>query len=92
MSCYVKGGLQPTRSFGDFRLKMRDYNFHKFTEELGYRLPIPVFSGPYISAKPDIQVHELTPDDKWIIMGTDGLWDNFSKKDTANLLNEQLQQ
>ena len=69
---------------------MRDFNFHKFNEELGYRLPIPVFSGPYISAKPDIQVHELSPEDKFIIMGTDGLWDNVKKKDTAKIVNEQL--
>ena len=69
---------------------MRDFNFHKFNEELGYRLPIPVFSGPYISAKPDIQVHELSPQDKFIIMGTDGLWDNVKKKDTAKIVNEQL--
>lgn len=54
IACFVKGGLQPTRSFGDFRLKMREFNFHNFNEELGYRLPIPVFSGPYITAVPDI--------------------------------------
>jgi len=70
---------------------MRDFNFHKYNEELGYRLPIPVYSGPYITAKPDIQVHELTAEDKWIVMGTDGLWDNFTKKDTAKLVNEQLE-
>lgn len=30
-ACYVKGGLMPTRSFGDFRLKHREFNFHQFT-------------------------------------------------------------
>ena len=60
IQCYVKGGLQPTRSFGDFRLKHREFNFHNYREDLGYRLPIPTFSGPYITSTPDIQIHLLT--------------------------------
>ena len=52
--CYVKGGLQPTRSFGDFRLKYREFNFHEFSPEQDYRRPIPFFTGPYISHEPDI--------------------------------------
>jgi pyruvate dehydrogenase phosphatase len=40
-ACYVKGGLMPTRSFGDFRLKHREFNFHEFSREYGFRLPIP---------------------------------------------------
>lgn len=54
LQCYVKGGLQPTRSFGDFRLKDRAFNFHEFDEKHGFRLPIPVFSGPYVTVTPDI--------------------------------------
>lgn len=27
-ACYVKGGLMPTRSFGDLRLKMAEFNQH----------------------------------------------------------------
>ena len=88
--CFVKGGLQPTRSFGDFRLKMREFNFHNYNEEKGYRLPIPIYSGPYITAIPDITVHELGPEDRYLILGTDGLWDNFSRRRTASLIDEQL--
>ena len=40
-ACYVKGGLMPSRSIGDFRLKYREFNFHQFSEEFGYRRPIP---------------------------------------------------
>jgi serine/threonine protein phosphatase PrpC len=32
-------------------------------------------NGPYISQKPDIFFHKLTPDMKYIIMACDGLWD-----------------
>ena len=79
LECYVKGGLQPTRSFGDFRLKKPQFNFHNFTEDKGYRLPIPVFNGPYISSKPHITVHPLSQDDRYVILASDGLWDNFAK-------------
>ena len=86
VQCYVKGGLQPTRSFGDFRLKHRDYNFHNFTEELGYRLPIPIYSGPYITYQPDIKVHKITSEDKYLILATDGLWNNFPRKQTSKFV------
>ena len=90
IQCYVKGGLQPTRSFGDFRLKHREFNFHNYSEDLGYRLPIPVFSGPYISSVPDIQVHELTSEDKYLILASDGLWNYFPSKNTATLVKNTL--
>ena len=59
-ACYVKGGLMPTRSFGDFRLKYREFNFHEFSKEHGFRRSIPQFTGPYITHEPEIQVFELT--------------------------------
>jgi serine/threonine protein phosphatase PrpC len=40
-SCYVKGNLMPTRSFGDLRLKKPEFNFHNHPKNLGYRAPIP---------------------------------------------------
>jgi len=84
-SCYVKGGLQPTRAFGDLRLKKKEFNFHDFSLEYGYRKPIPIFTGPYISAEPDIQVHQLTPQDKYLLMATDGLWDEIKRKESGKL-------
>jgi pyruvate dehydrogenase phosphatase len=53
-ACYVKGGLMPTRAIGDLRLKLREFNFHNFDEKHGYRNSIPNYTGPYISAEPDI--------------------------------------
>lgn len=79
-ACYVKGGLMPTRSFGDFRLKHREFNFHQFGQEYGFRRPIPFFTGPYISHEPDIQVFELTKQDRYLVLASDGLWDEISRK------------
>ena len=53
-ACYVKGGLMPSRSIGDFRLKYREFNFHNFSREQGYRVPIPDYTGPYITHEPDV--------------------------------------
>lgn len=56
-ACYVKGGLMPTRAIGDLRLKKRDFNFHQFDVNHGYRNSIPGFTGPYITSEPQVQVH-----------------------------------
>jgi serine/threonine protein phosphatase PrpC len=76
-ACYVKGNLMPTRAIGDLRLKKSEFNFHNHDPEFGYRKPIPVYNGPYINYKPDIQVFELTKDDEWIVLASDGLWDEI---------------
>lgn len=89
-ACYVKGGLMPTRAIGDFRLKKKDINFHEMGSEYGFRKPIPTFTGPYISAEPDIQVINLTKDDKYIVLATDGLWDEIKRKDSGKIATKLL--
>lgn len=84
-ACYVKGGLMPTRSFGDLRLKKQEFNHHSYSPDLGYRKPIPEFTGPYISHVPDIQVFELKKNDEWFVLASDGLWDEISRKKAAEL-------
>lgn len=44
----------PTKAIGDLRLKKSEFNFHNFDMNLGYRNPIPQYTGPYISHEPDI--------------------------------------
>jgi hypothetical protein len=44
----------PTRAFGDLRLKLSEFNFINYSPELGYRKPLPKYTGPYISHVPDI--------------------------------------
>lgn len=40
-----------------------------------YRLPLQNFNGPYIKAEPEIQIHDITVDDAYLVLATDGLWD-----------------
>lgn len=64
-ACYVKGRLQPTRSFGDFYLKFKEYNFTR----------LAVFTGPYIEATPLVTHFTLKDEHKNLILASDGLWD-----------------
>ena len=75
--CYVKGMLQPTRSLGDFYLKYKEFN--KYLSD---------FNGPYISAEPDIQIYNLKTNDKYIILGSDGLWDFVKSSQVASLIED----
>ena len=75
--CYVKGMLQPTRSLGDFYLKYKEFN--KYLSD---------FNGPYISAEPDIQIYNLKTNDKYISLGSDGLWDFVKSSQVASLIED----
>jgi pyruvate dehydrogenase phosphatase len=84
-SCYVKNMLQPTRSFGDFRLKYKDFNkvHHEHTVILD-------FKGPYITHEPDIKVFDLTKKDKYLIMSSDGMWDELTRQDVATIVEKNI--
>lgn len=55
----VNGGLNLTRSFGDFDYKKR--------EDLPYDQQM-------ITCKPDVLEFQRKKDDKFIIIGCDGIW------------------
>ena len=73
-ACYVKGRLMPTRSFGDFHLKYAAYS------------QLSEFRGPYITHQPDVETRRITADDLFLVLGTDGLWDELSPQAVADLL------
>lgn len=62
-TCYVKGILQPTRAIGCFALKdpvMKPEGLKNFT-------------GPYIKSEPVITTHEITPNDRYVLLASDGI-------------------
>lgn len=61
----ISGILAVSRAFGDFAFKEEG--------ELSYK------DRPVI-CHPDVNVHPITSDDQYIIIGCDGLWDNYSSK------------
>ena len=88
-ACYVKGRLQPTKSFGDFHLKdstvvMDHERGHAFLD------PTTPKSFPYIDVDPDITVTSRTGKEKFMIAATDGLWDEFTSQEAASIVDTAL--
>ena len=44
------------------------------------------FNGPYITHEPDIRIFELTKKDRYIILSSDGMWDELTRPDVKILL------
>ncbi|OAQ24563.1 protein serine/threonine phosphatase 2C [Linnemannia elongata AG-77] len=88
----VLGGLEPTRAFGDARYKwtkeIQDKVFSLFP---AYREPRPNYNTPpYVTAKPTVRHHKLRPEDRFMIMATDGLWDKLTSDEAVQLVGQLL--
>ena len=73
---YLKGVIQPTRSFGDFFLKDKDLAYAKPYNEF-YQLALRNFHPPYLTAEPDVQSYKRDDEILFLVLGTDGLWDDW---------------
>lgn len=87
--CYVKGRLQPTKSFGDFHLKTAEVEFdpergRPFLDSQNKK------SFPYIDADPDLTVTKRGKEDKFVIAATDGLWDQFTSREAVGIVEAAL--
>ena len=51
-----------------------------------FKKSIPNFHGPYIKSEPEIKIFPITPNDEFILMGSDGLWDYMSSKEAAEII------
>jgi pyruvate dehydrogenase phosphatase len=75
----------PTRSFGDLHLKHEKFNNpENYNAQYGFRKSkIQNFTGPYITHAPDVVLREIRKNDKYIILASDGLWDELTEHDSA---------
>jgi pyruvate dehydrogenase phosphatase len=75
----------PTRSFGDLYLKHHEFNNpFGYTHLSGRKKPhIRNFTGPYITHRPDVYINEITSADQYLILATDGLWDDVTIPEAA---------
>mgnify|MGYP002626147389 CR=1 FL=1 len=85
-ACYVKGALQPTKTLGDFSLKYYFFGLRNIRNMNLYDEYKKHFNGPYISSIPDIQVFDLEKNYKYLILGSDGLWDVIKSRDISQLI------
>lgn len=86
-ACYVKGRLQPTRSFGDFYLKHSEFNgpeYQNGDRSRGRHVPQP-YTPPYITASPEMNTRIISNTDKFIILGSDGVWDFLENQEVYHL-------
>ncbi|TDH65798.1 hypothetical protein CCR75_007197 [Bremia lactucae] len=91
-SCYVKGALQPTRALGDFALKHPEFNGPPYKDgdrSAGRHFSAP-YTPPYITAMPEVKSHTLEEGDKFIIIGSDGLWDYLSNEEAIEVVSEAI--
>ncbi|ORY00758.1 protein serine/threonine phosphatase 2C [Basidiobolus meristosporus CBS 931.73] len=89
----VLGSLAPTRTFGDSRYKwstrtqlaIRDNFFPRM------RIPPPHYSTPpYVTATPEVRHRRLNPQDKFMVVASDGLFDMLSNDEIVSLIGTYL--
>lgn len=85
------GALMPFRAFGDFRFK---WTQKQQQEILGIK-HIDSFiklclTPPYLTADPAVNYHRLKPQDRFLIIGSDGLFECLSGFDAVTLVGEYM--
>ncbi|CAL8263517.1 unnamed protein product [Merluccius merluccius] len=95
------GVLMPLRAFGDVSFKwsrelqssvlqslesgvdLDSLNMYQYT-------PPNYLTPPYLDAAPEVLYHKLRPQDRFLILGSDGLWDEMGSEQAVQLVGEHL--
>jgi len=81
----VKGRLQPTRGMGDGFYKRREfYNARTLSKPYAHWTP------PYTTAEPDITSYSLHPDDEFLVMASDGLFQDLHSQQVVEMVGEWM--
>lgn len=93
------GVLMPLRAFGDVRFKWSRELQQSVLDNGGCDLealnlyqyaPPNYFTPPYLDAKPEVTHHRLRPQDRFLILASDGLWDEINNEEAVRLVAEHL--
>ncbi|TYZ59411.1 hypothetical protein PybrP1_001032 [[Pythium] brassicae (nom. inval.)] len=71
----VAGSLAVTRAFGDFYLKCEELSSAPFKSKL-----------PYITVEPSVAAVELDGSEKYLILGSDGLWEVLAPEEAVQIV------
>jgi len=84
--------LAPLRAFGDFKFKWdRDVIEGVMGPYLGEHACPPNYkTPPYLTASPEVTYHRLSPRDKFLVIGSDGLWDMMTPMQVVRLVGEHM--
>lgn len=83
----VLGGLMPSRAFGDARYKYSLPTLLKLQKDAfpDRRIPRNYKSPPYVTAKPEVTHIEVGERDLFMVIATDGLWDELSSQNVVDV-------
>lgn len=88
----ILGSLQPSRAFGDYRYKFKEVD-GKSIEDLPEHLkiyfraqPKNFLTPPYVTAKPEITTTNISKNSKFMVLGSDGLFELLSNEEIAGLV------
>ncbi|XP_078042306.1 pyruvate dehydrogenase [acetyl-transferring]-phosphatase 1-like protein, mitochondrial isoform X1 [Augochlora pura] len=85
------GQLAPLRSLGDFHYKWNKQILQEVVSHIGEPIIPPNYhTPPYLTARPEVKYHRLTPRDKFLIIASDGLWDLISPLESVRLVGEHM--
>lgn len=86
------GQLAPLRALGDFRFKWsKEIMTSIVAKHFGdHVIPPNYHTPPYLTALPEVIYHRLTPKDKFLIIATDGLWDEMTPLQAVKLVGEHM--
>lgn len=84
---YVKGVLQPTRSFGDYHLKHPLFCNRWTSQRCRIRAP---HSFPYISASPEITIVDRQRNDDFLVVASDGVFDQLTPEECCAVVRRHL--
>ena len=84
--------LAPLRAFGDFKFKWPIATVDKFMRGVFGETGCPPHykSPPYLTARPEVMSHRLAPRDKFLVIGSDGLWDMMTPLQVVRLVGEHI--
>ncbi|CAM9461332.1 unnamed protein product, partial [Hapterophycus canaliculatus] len=75
----VAGSLAVTRAVGDAYLKKAVFSFSPYKEGV-----------PYITAEPVVTTVELTSKDRFLVLATDGVWEQISNEEAVHCVSRAL--
>ena len=79
MPLRVAGSLMVTRAMGDGYLKRRKLSSSPFQQYC-----------PYITAQPEMHELELVDDDAFVVLASDGIWDNLENEEVVRIIGRGL--
>ncbi|CAH9055062.1 unnamed protein product [Cuscuta epithymum] len=80
----VKGLIQISRSIGDAYFKRWEFNREPLLPK--FRVTEP-FHTPILKAEPSIHVHKVLPEDQFLILASDGLWEHLTNQEAVEIVN-----